>query len=227
MKHIADGLRLVAKSLKSGFPMKEFKQEYKTLHEVQEVAKAYLQEIGRGGHRAVYRFGSGKVMKVALDDRGIGQNRAEAKVWHQLSKYENPLVTKVFDIDIMHKGLWITAEMVKPYGEGDGGEVVKNLGLDEYFEEIEELVDFCNHPEKWRQTYLESMLQLPEDVVQSVLAHPIIKAIDEIIHKHGVLYGDLQSASHWGRTSATGRTVILDYGFTHEVWRATKSVDEF
>ena len=63
--------------------------------------------LGKGSSRAVFDIGEGQVVKLAINDKGIAQNYAESS----LSDNDNPILSKVFDVDAM--GRYIVAEKAK------------------------------------------------------------------------------------------------------------------
>lgn len=74
-------------------------------------AKQHLPEIGQGSSRITFALSGDKVLKIALNNAGIGQNEEEVQVYTRLHK--NDLVTKIFDFDPKYK--WLVSELVKPF----------------------------------------------------------------------------------------------------------------
>jgi len=73
--------------------------------------------VGQGSSRIVYEMpGTGKVLKMAINNKGVGQNKAELeislKVHMEMGQY--PIVTKIFGHDKESEPTWLIAESVEP-----------------------------------------------------------------------------------------------------------------
>lgn len=215
LRRTAHGLKVLAKRV--AFNFQEFRK-LRNLEDIRRYADERLQHMGGGdtgqaqSSRITYRFGSGKVLKIAMSEKGRDQNRAEVKIWTAVKHEETPLVVPVIFADPTFG--WIISEIVKPFGDQDGVEIVKRLDMDQYAEDIEELIDYVDQPHYIPKEYL------------AVRDEPVYKQLSKIIHQLKLLPGDLQFPGHYGLT-ASGRTVILDSGFTEEVWKRHKRPDEF
>ena len=64
--------------------------------------------------------------------------------------------------------------------------------------------------------YVGPAIKEPERVPDS---HKWFKAVAVTAQENHLLRGDLEELDHWGKTP-DGRCVLLDYGFTHEVWES-------
>lgn len=75
-------------------------------------AKKYLPHLGTGSSRIVFALSGHKVLKIALSNRGYGQNNAELDI------YSNPLtkraVAKILDASSKNNN-WIISEIAKPF----------------------------------------------------------------------------------------------------------------
>lgn len=74
-------------------------------------AQKHLPLLGKGSSRITFALNSGKVLKIALNRAGFGQNQAELDVFTH-SK-DNTLVTKIFDFAPDFK--WLVSEIVKEF----------------------------------------------------------------------------------------------------------------
>jgi len=91
----------------TSFNPEEFKN-IKSFAGKQRYAKEHLLgKVGAGSSRAVFKIDDEKVLKVALNDRGISQNRAEAEGYKQ--NYD--VLARVFDVD--YDDMWIEMELAK------------------------------------------------------------------------------------------------------------------
>jgi hypothetical protein len=91
----------------TSFNFEEFKN-IKSFAGKQRYAKEHLLgKVGAGSSRAVFKIDDEKVLKVALNDRGISQNNAESEGYKQ--NYD--VLARVFDID--DDDMWIEMELAK------------------------------------------------------------------------------------------------------------------
>lgn len=187
-----------------------------------EYAKTHnLPFLGEGSARIVFALPNTKyVLKIAKSDKGISQNQAEVDV------YTNPktknIVAKIFNFDRDYT--WIVSETVKEFESSE--EFKQAVGIDitrltSFYE------DMLKHGDKW---YEPTVKRITYDYGTTLVAKRYLKAADEIINNSlakdfanliqatELIRADLGVEEHWGKT-ASGRIVILDYGFTEEVYQ--------
>ena len=89
------------------FNFEEFKK-IKSFAGKQKYAKQHLLgKVGAGTSRAVFRVDDEKVIKIALNEKGLAQNSAESEGYKQ--NYD--AIARVFDVD--QDDMWIEMEMAK------------------------------------------------------------------------------------------------------------------
>ncbi len=183
------------KGVKSKMGEKFSLQKFKSLPNSEimiQYANQYLDKLGEGSSRIAFLLSSKYVLKVALNKKGLAQNKAELEV------FTNPtsknVVAKIYGSDDASQ--WVIADLVRP---------VKSP---EEFEQLsgQDWEDFVK--------YVGPAIKEPERVPDS---HKWLKAVAITARENNLLRGDLEEIDHWGRTP-DGRCVLLDYGFTHEVW---------
>lgn len=161
-------------------------------------AKERLEFLGEGSSREVYVLTSKHVLKIAIDDAGNGQNKAEADVFRSSSD----LVAKVYDSD---PGFgWISSELVYPFDHPD--EIIK----------IMPDIDDVGH---WSDFIAHACSDYPEQQYIKTFAPQLLdfaNTIGKLSEENDLILGDLQKASSWGR-GTDGRLVLIDYGFTDDV----------
>lgn len=172
-------------------------KKLKTPPEIYDYVKDYLPEMGRGSSRATFLLGSRKILKLAKNQAGIGQNEAEVDV------YTNPstkgITTKIFEYDPKYN--WLVAELVRPLKSGDF-ERMTRWGFDEFGSSLANVKAFGMTP-RAKEDIPNHMKKFFDDVIQVI--------------KSGELeLSDLRVEDHWGKT-ADGRIVLLDYGYTNDV----------
>lgn len=158
-------------------------------------AKRALEKLGAGAARTVYSLPNERVLKIAQDSGGVKQNKHELDA-HRKGK-DLPL-TKVFDSD--EEGLWLIAERVEPLR--DLADFVSEFGYDP-----DDLAD--------KLFELESERKEPDPKTEGenvAMAYHVMRKLDLYVY-------DVAEIEHWGRTSS-GRLVLLDYGYTNEMYRS-------
>jgi hypothetical protein len=100
-----------------------------TQHPEIEYAKSVLPKIGEGSSRITFALSGGKVLKIAKNQAGLGQNETEVSVY--TNSRNTQFITKIFDFAPDYK--WIISELVKPISE-DKFEQLTKLSADEFKE---------------------------------------------------------------------------------------------
>lgn len=91
----------------SEFNPEEFKNLTSYSSKIKYAKDKLLGKLGSGSSRAVFKIDDEKVLKVALNNKGIAQNEAEAQGYKQ--NYD--VIAKVFDVDDDY--MWVEMELAK------------------------------------------------------------------------------------------------------------------
>ncbi len=185
-----------------------------------------LPFLGKGSSRAVYALSTGKVLKIAINDKGMAQNEAERIVWQNPStRY---IGAKVFESD--PNDHWAVMEVAKIYEDdtqlkldlGIPRELAENktyrivsaaFDLYKLYEKkypIEQVVEerFGDAPaQRWLKKPLRKFLEDPPKSMLALVDLMYNAPTDLQLHP-GDIYAD-----HFGKT-LDGRPVLIDYGFT-------------
>jgi hypothetical protein len=186
----------------SRFDLKKFKS-LDNYHAALGYAQKFLDMLGQGSSRAAFMLSNKYVVKIALNEKGVGQNRAEVDVY--TNPESKPVVAKVFDAHPDY--IWVIAEAVRPLKSPQ--EFEETTGVD------------------W-ETFCEYVNDGIKDQHLDKGAPKFIRAVVATALKNNLLRGDLAQQDfshtaekdvldHYGK-AGDGRIVLLDYGFTHEVW---------
>jgi len=178
-----------------------------------------FRRLGEGSSRAAYSMpGTGKVLKLAMNNAGIDQNKEEIEITRKVHQKmpEYPIVTKIYGHDSSSTPTWLISEEVKPYM----GEVYQGLDFDQILRII-----WSGGPQDLIDSYSRNLRNLSMDPRNVELTKkalevlrnpsPFIKALGKVIST-GMDAGDLEIEEHWGLTE-DGRLVILDYGYANKV----------
>ncbi len=174
-----------------------------------------LPYMGSGSSRAVYALSTGKVLKIAINAAGVAQNEAEMIVsTNPSTKY---IGAKLFDVDPDYH--WLVMEVAKVYPEGDKKQFEKDIGLPSEYD-IQDAIYWLNEvynnnatPEDIASDD-EEFLEFLKDPPKGLLALVDLTSMNSPVERLEV--GDIVP-HHFGKT-ADGRVVLIDYGFTTQVY---------
>lgn len=159
--------------------------------------------------RAVFTLSSKKVLKIAKNTKGLAQNEAERSI-SEKSSSDSP-IARVYESD--PRGYWIVSDLVRPLKRGEETEFMSRTGVD-----WDEFVSDLSSTIKSGARAAGSKLR--EDAPE--FTRSVYELADKPFSGGGnrqnrLNFGDLARIDHWGVTSG-GRVVLLDYGFTEEVY---------
>jgi len=174
----------------SKFDIRKFKS-LENISYMKAYADSFLNVLGEGSSRIAYSLTSNKVLKVALNEKGIDQNIAELDVFtNPLTK---PMVSKIQDYDPSYR--WLIADSVRIFKSELEFEEETGVNFQSFVQELKDAIINKKDP-------------------SSDLAKNTLKTIEN----SDLMLGDIAIIEHWGKSS-DGRVVLLDYGFTKEVWK--------
>lgn len=185
-------------------------------------ANTHLRKLGEGSSRAAYILDSKKVLKLALNPKGIAQNETEIEIATNPSL--SAIYARIFQYDPKYK--WITSELVREISNEEEFEHLTGVhwktfrlfmiyaykskasrNVHDYIDSVyDELIDFYDFDDN----------EANELVDRTIKSKWFLEAT-KTIKQTSLLGGDLKVLEHWGKTPDQ-RVVLLDYGFTKEVW---------
>jgi hypothetical protein len=160
--------------------------------------------LGEGQGRLVYRIGSGKVLKVAKNDGGIGQNQAEASVCASSADVVS-LFPKVFEQS--ESWFWILVEEAQPMTE-QAFQSLTGISWRMFWSALKGAFSgkASNVTQQDQQNYAQAS-------ANQFFAR-VVKAIRDCRYEPG----DIAKLDSWGIVN--GKAVIIDSGFTEAVNKA-------
>lgn len=188
--------QLVEFSFPSGFSLSEFIKLKDTNQMIQYMRDNVGYPLGEGSSRVVFELDSEAVLKIALNNAGIAQNRAENKTPESGGRFKN-LFAKVHMVD--PKGRWLIMEKV--FYVIDTSEFKEYFGVD-----VKGMYTVLRDPNMYKN--------------ENFLKSPMKLLIDYIEFSWGdLLLGDICKSGAWGLVERNGKEVpvLLDYGFTNSV----------
>lgn len=180
--------RYLKASLRNSFNLAEFKRL--APEKAYDYVAGTLPVISAGSSRIAYILSGTKVLKLALNEKGIAQNETEYMISQKYS--DTGLTTKVYDTDSL--SYWLISELVRPATSGDFESM---LGISFY--DFEKLID--GNSDKEFDELEESSKQFLRNVLDLKLENRL---------------ADVDELNSWGKTG-DGRLVLLDVGADHDV----------
>lgn len=163
-------------------------------------AMNFLDLLGQGSSRIVFALTSRKALKLAKNQKGIGQNEAEISVYTDPASTDS--VSKIHDADSSNR--WIISDMVRPLDSENEFEQLTGTPWKIFEEDLISVISSSARK--------SGKASLGKD------ASEFTKKIYQMAEKgkQKLKVGDLIELDHWGKTP-DGRVVLLDSGFTEEV----------
>lgn len=157
------------------------------------LARRNLKFIGRGSSRTVFASGPDTVLKLAINPKGLYQNRKEARAWQGT----NPILPHVYLV--APDGSWLEMERANPPASSFAREFF-GLSMGAM---ISTIIEYG------AGTFLKATSRLSPEQIEN------IKNLERFLNSSTVgSSGDLSDLSSWGWVERTGKRlpVIVDYG---------------
>lgn len=106
-----------------GFDIEELKSKRTFAEKARYLAKFRLRKLGKGSGRAVFKADKNTVIKVAMNDKGIAQNKIEIKISQDTP--DDAPIAKVKDYD--PDGIWIESEKARKANVEDFENIIGSL----------------------------------------------------------------------------------------------------
>lgn len=169
-----------------------------TIAQLQEYASARLKHLGRGGARRAYLLSTRKVLKIAINEKGIQQNNAEIEI----SKNAKPdaMITKVYDYS-KSDSCWLICELIRPVNNEEEFFKYAQYDLSDVIAALKEFKKFQNSGGKVTKSYVDDLF---------------LWNAWQTVNDANIAIFDLNKIDHWG-INVDNELVILDYGFTNQM----------
>ena len=184
----SDNLQVILKNLEG----------LETYNARKKYAERNLKHLSSGSSRIVYLTPSKTILKLAKNDKGIAQNKAEANP-EMKSKYLNTIINQAAN------HAWIETHFLEKITEKDFREMT-HLDFNDFGEAIRYgLRDVSGNDD----------MEKPENF-EKVAKADIYQELHKIGEKYKLMPGDLARISSWG--TKDGRPVLIDAGLTADVF---------
>lgn len=163
-----------------------------------EYAERNLKHLSSGSSRIVYLTPGKTIVKLAKNDKGIAQNKAEANP-KMKSKFLNKVLSSSKD------GVWIEVPYLDKITEKEFKEMTE-LEFNDFGESIRYAL---------REVSGNTDKEKPKNFAE-VEKSDIYKELKDIGEKFDVMPGDIARISSWGRKD--GIPILIDAGLTKKVF---------
>jgi len=172
--------------------------ELETYQDRKKYAEKNLKHLSSGSSRIVYKAPDGTIIKLAKNDKGIAQNKAEANL-----KMKSKFLNKI--IGFSKNYAWIQTHFLEKIQVGDFKEMT---GLD--------FNDFGDSISYGLKNVSGASDKKKPDSFDKISKSDIYKQMCEIGKKFKLMPGDLSRISSWG--TKDGCPVLIDAGLTKDVY---------
>jgi len=173
-------------------------EKLETYQARKKYAEKNLKHLSSGSARIVYSTNKNTIIKMAKNDKGIAQNKAEANP-KMKSKYLNDILSHA------KNHAWIEVGHLDKISEK---EFKKMTGLD--FEDFGDSIRYG-----LKNVSGNTDKEKPKNFTQ-VEKSEIYKELKEVGNKFKLMPGDLARISSWG--TKNGKPVLIDAGLTKDVF---------
>lgn len=184
----SDDLRTILKNI----------EKLETYHARKKYAERNLKHLSSGSSRIVYLTPEKTILKLAKNDRGIAQNKAEANP-KMKSKYLNKILKHA------HNHAWIETTFLKKITEK---QFKKQTGLE--FNDFGDAIRFG-----LKSISSSKGLEKPDNF-DEVEESEIYKEVKDVGERFKLMPGDIARISSWG--TKDDHPVLIDAGLTKDVY---------
>ena len=172
-----------------------------------------LKILGTGSSRRAYQVDNEKVLKIAINRRGVAQNEQEVDA----SGYRSDVLPHVFDFDD-EKYLWIETELARKATPDD---FKRETGFDmkTVFNAIRQ------YEQEFRPTWVNHQVVkkefLPKEVYQKLWENDWFYSLSVYIGDYQPPIGDLTVLWNYGVVKRNGQEhlIVIDAGLSEEIWK--------
>lgn len=199
------GKSKIQEAMKSSFSF-EYLSSLDAEEAFEYCTKELGENVGEGSSRAVFQIDDVQVLKLALNEKGIAQNRVEAST----KEMKSPLFPYILYVDENNK--WLVTEYVLP-AEGKDFEHCLGFGCGHFFYHIIESIKGLK--------YDGGMSAYEDEFVPYFGDSEFYRLLAKYILDYDIPIGDMQRIENWGVTKRNGKDtlVILDPGWNKETMK--------
>jgi hypothetical protein len=177
-------------------------------------ANERLQKISSGSARVVYKVDEEKVLKIAKNKKGIGQNSIESDWGLQRM---SDIVAKIFNTNDDH--FWVEMELAKKLTPNRFKQL-SGMSLNEV-QDMLRVMETLNNSSRRKYLKQEQLKELHDEFSQKVNDNEFLNSLTDMIMNFGMKYpGDFGRVNSYGEVLREGvpTVVLVDFGLSESVW---------
>lgn len=177
-------------------------------------ANERLQKISSGSARVVYKVDEEKVLKIAKNKKGIGQNSIESDWGLQRM---SDIVAKIFNTNDDH--FWVEMELAKKLTPNRFKQLT-GMSLNEV-QDMLRVMETLNNSSRRNYLKPEQLKELQDEFSQKVNDNEFLNSLTDMIMNFGMKYpGDFGRVNSYGEVLREGvpTVVLVDFGLSESVW---------
>lgn len=177
-------------------------------------ANERLKKISSGSARVVYMVDDEKVLKIAKNKKGLGQNSIESDWGLQRM---SDIVAKIFNTNDDH--FWVEMELAKKITPNRFKQL-SGMSVNEV-QDILRVMETLNNVSKRKYLNREQVNQLQNEFDEKVNNSEFLTSLMDMIINFGMKYpGDFGRVNSYGEVfrDGTPTLVLVDFGLTESVW---------
>jgi mRNA-degrading endonuclease RelE of RelBE toxin-antitoxin system len=177
-------------------------------------ANERLQRISSGSSRVVYKVDEEKVLKIAKNKKGLGQNSIESDWGLQRM---SDIVAKIFDTNEDH--FWVEMELAKKITPNRFKQLT-GISLNDV-DDMLHVMELLNNNSRRKYLKPEELKQLQDEFRQKVNDNEFLTSLTDMIMNFGMKYpGDFGRINSYGEVLRDGvpKVVLVDFGLSESVW---------
>ncbi len=186
----------------SGFNLKTM-DSMRSFSKRKKYADQTLAKLGSGSSRVVYQMPDGNVLKLAKNEKGLGQNEVECGLGQD--HYFEDVLTHVKDCDT--NDLWVVSEYAK--------KITPKRFLELTGVTPEKIGAYIGHVLNKNSSWFQAT---PEEI-KAMGEMPFVNQMADLVSSYRLEIGDIARISSFGEVNRNGQpeVVLVDYGFTTEI----------
>lgn len=197
----------------ANFSFEEF-DNIKSYNGKLKYANERLKKISSGSARVVYMIDDEKVLKIAKNKKGIGQNSIESDWGLQRM---SDIVARIFNTSDDH--FWVEMELAKKLTPNRFKQLSR-MSINDV-SDVLRIMDALNNASRRKYLTQEQSAELQEEFNEKVNNSEFLTSLVDMIINFDMKYpGDFGRVNSYGEVKRDGEPtlVLVDFGLTKSVW---------
>lgn len=176
--------------------------------------KKNLQLLGKGSSRMAFKLNNEKVLKIAINKKGIEQNKTEINSFNENYK---DILANIYNYSKDDNGIFLEMELARKPKLNDFKRLI-GFSLDEIIEYLIYMYDYSIYSYKDLPLYIE-------EIIAEISENDYIYDLLYFINDKHINPKDFRNKSQWGIVIRNNKEhlVVVDYGYSEDVKKMYKN----